>query len=134
MTKEQFLKMKSDFKNVIEATKINKKYYKSWKNAGFTSEEEYREAEKNDYIKCDELLKDIKHIKGKWVRLYGDVFTSHWAYYCAKHQLFESERKKYISQEFAKMKECNQNTYSLTNLNKRVEEIISLYEEIVCAD
>ena len=82
MTKEQFIKFKEDFKKGVEVIKLQNKFVKNWKNAGFSSEEEYRNAESEAYKKIEELESNMIKF-GKWSKhsLYCDSYYTHWAYY-----------------------------------------------------
>lgn len=137
MTKEQFIKFKEDFKKGVEVVKLQNKFVKNWKNAGYSSEEEYRKAELEAYKKIDYLRSDMIKYGSEIYKhsIFCDDCFTHWAYYCAKHQLNSEEIKNYIDSEFNKMKECNRlnliynRSYSMFN---SVKEILEAYgEEIV---
>ena len=137
MTKEQFIKFKQDFKAVIEETKFHNKYRKKWWNLGFKSEEEFKQVYNLDKSKINELIKDvliIKVIKDYFHdRIQGNSAITHWTYYCAKHQLDETERKEYITKQFDKLKKEKQNDWEflyINNVIKKVERILSAYENL----
>ena len=136
MTKEQFNKFKEDFKGGVEVVKLQNKFVKNWKNAGFSSEDEYNKAKSEAYKKIEELesnmIKFCKHYKHS---LCCDSAYTHWAYYCAKHRLNSEEIKNYVNSEFNKMKECKRNDFIYNHRPHRfdfIEEILEAYgEEIV---
>lgn len=105
MTKEQFLKMKNDFKKVVEETKIRNKYVKAWWNLGFKTEEEYNNTNKIDMTKVNNFIAGVLKNKNGTQLLYGDSAITHWAYYCAKHKLEKTEREQYLAEQFSKIKE-----------------------------
>ena len=136
MDKKQFLQFKSDLKKSIEDTKLCNKYVKAWWNLGFKSEEEYNQKREEDFNKRRELEKSIhKNEKGYQV-VYADSFTTHWAYYCAKHQLSEDDIVKYCENELNKLTE-NKRNYYRWNIGKpldSVKKILNFYESLVCSD
>lgn len=138
MDKKQFLQFKSDLKDAIEVTKLDNKYDKKWWNLGFSSEEEFKKVYDEDRNKAKEIESHLPKNERGHVLIWGSQRELHWAYYSAKHRLDEQQREEYVKDVFGKMREESKNQWpyygSSKNALKKVEEIISFYETLVCPD
>lgn len=136
MNKEQFIQFKKDLKNDIEITRIYNSDSKQWWNQGFKSEEDYKKSWEEKESKIKELKSQLTKGEKGYQLIYATSYNTHWAYYCAKHQLDENQRKEYITEMFGKLKECKQNEWSasINNSIKKVEEILESYEKVVCSN
>ena len=138
MDKKQFLQFKSDLKDAIEVTKTYNKYDKKWWNLGFSSEEEFKKVYDEDIYKTKEIESHLPKNERGHNLFYGFQRELHWAYYSAKHRLDEQQREEYVKEVFGKMRE--ETKYQWPNYGssqwalKKVKEIISFYETLVCPD
>ena len=128
MTKEQFNTFKREFKIAVELTKLDKKYCKGWKKAGFESKEDFEKSYPVYQFEREELSKQITKTKNAWCTcyaIYGHKYTTHWAYYCAKHQLSDEEIEKYVKEQYSKLKnpDSHFDGYGL----KLVQRILEIY-------
>lgn len=120
MTKEQFITFKEDLKKAIEVVKLENKWQKEWWNCGFKTKEDYETASAERWKKCGELRNSIvcRFENVKWSyeeRKYiptgttspvmsAEDYSTHQAYYIAKHQLNDEEAIEYLNKEYSKMK------------------------------
>ena len=120
MTKEQFITFKEDLKKSIEMVKLENKWSKQWWNCGFKTEDEYKAASAERWNKYNEIRNSIvcRVDNVKWSyeeRKYiptgqtspvmsAEDYSTHQAYYIAKHQLNDEEAIEYLNKEYSKMK------------------------------
>lgn len=134
MTKEQFLKFKTDYKNAIEVVKLHRKHRKEWWNMGYTSQEEYKTIYEKDMSKAKELIDTVPFQPDyRYYRIINAKnFSTHLAYYCVKHRFNPEEIEMYIKEQIEKLNYYKKISfwYQFSNLKRGVEKIISFYESI----
>ena len=150
MTKEQFITFKEDLKKSIEMVKLENKWTKQWWNCGFKTEDEYKAANAERWNKYDEIRKSIvcrvddvkwsfeehKYIPtGQTSPAIGaEYYSTHQAYYIAKHQLNDEEAIEYLNKEYSKMKAYRGKTDAQIDAKywyKKIKEgILACYENL----
>lgn len=142
MTKEQYLVFKSDLKASVASIKaVSKKFRKDYNNAGYNSLEDFNKAYDEAKKKSHEFSSMIKVVR----KGYGDSVypianardhAVHLAYYCAKHQLSESEIAEYLKNEVDRMKpsEFISKSYRYEGIKNQVRTILDAYEKTLCSD
>lgn len=136
MTKEQYLLFKSDLKLSIDIIKLFPNRFWKTVHHGFASEEEKQAAISEANKKMYELNAKIKvRRKGynqetTYPVISASSFTTHFAYYCAKHQLNDEQAYEYVKTQYAKMREPK--AFDALYYWRQVKEILTAYEEVVC--
>lgn len=99
MNKEQFFTFKSDFKKGVQIVKNNNAHKKAYYNDGFATKEDQDVAILESRKEVNRLIDSMT------IKINAESPVTHWAYYCAKHQLDESNSIKYVEEMLKQMKQ-----------------------------